>query len=405
MSADEIQITSMTTSPRQALNVGPSGGRYFRWAAQAAFLSALLQAASAHAGILTNHNTEVEIEGTFAAARPEFLLIFSASPLVDAQRRPMAGLPANEVAKLPSSRDQVAIKVHGKIAGAGRFEYGFGPGKDGAMSWNSGSAFAWRSWDNLSPDIWDNLAIVCLSAKDSSADVIRNVSVRRNGQLLYDSKATKSLTNKRPMNAAFPPFKVAPQNGQLPVLNLATFGTRFRNTYYELNGNPLLTTAYSDLGQTDKRKYATRGNAWCSEFASYIYRQNGIPTPDPNAGDVHWRNLRSAFEQNGAVYSAREVASWSTQKKLATIKPGSCVSILIGDSTHTIVFNGWVIEANGAITRYAGVSGNNKGMVWSHAPLKLPDAASLRGKSRQELTEFDQKVFFGVPRGGAASAK
>jgi len=217
--------------------------------------------------------------------------------------------------------------------------------------------------------------------------------------LLYDSKAVSSYPNKRPIPATFAPFKAAPnQAGQHPILNLATAGTRFRDAFYEINGNSILTTAYSDLGQTDKRKYARRGNAWCSEFATYIYRQNGLQTPDPNSSDVHWRSLRSFFEQNGAVYSAREVASWSPQKKLATIKPGSCVSILIGDATHTIIFNGWVTEANGSITRYAGLSGNNKGMVWSHSPLKLPTAADLKSKSPQELADFDQKVFFGVPK-------
>jgi hypothetical protein len=49
------------------------------------------------------------------------------------------------------------------------------------------------------------------------------------------------------------------------------------------------------------------------------------------------------------------------------------------------------------------VSGNNKGMVWSHGAMKLPDAAAI--KSKQELAEFDQKVFFGVPRSGASGAK
>lgn len=371
----------------------------------AVVLLTLPGANSALGGILTNHNTEVEIEGTFATAKPEFLLIFSASPLVDAQRRPVTGLAAGEVSKPASSRDQIAIKVHGKAAVAGRFEYDFGPGRDGAMSWNNGGAFAWRSWDTLSPDIMDHLAIVCLSAGENSGDVIRSVAVRRNSQLLYNSRATKSDHNKRPMNAAFAPFKAAPQNGQFPVLNLAAAGARFRDAYYEVNGNPILTTAVADLGQTDKRKYVQRGNAWCSEFASWTYRQNGISTPDPNAADVHWRNLRGFFEQNGAVYSAREVAAWSPQKKLATIKPGSCVSILIGDSTHTILFSAWIIEANGGITRYTGFSGNNKGMVWSHGAMKLPDAGTTKGKSKQELADFDQKVFFGVPRGGAVGTK
>jgi hypothetical protein len=37
-------------------------------------------------------------------------------------------------------------------------------------------------------------------------------------------------------------------------------------------------------------------------------------------------------------------------------------------------------------------------MVWLHAPLKLPSAEDLRGKSSRELLDYDQKVYIAVPK-------
>ena len=122
-------------------------------------------------------------------------------------------------------------------------------------------------------------------------------------------------------------------------------------------------------------------------------------SPDPDRGDVHWRNLRAFFEKSGRVYPASEVAKWTDAKKRETIRPGSFVSILIGDSTHSILFTGWVAPRDGPITQYVGISGNNKGMVWPHSPMKLPSAEQLGKLSAEQLAEFDQKVYFAVPDG------
>jgi hypothetical protein len=107
--------------------------------------------------------------------------------------------------------------------------------------------------------------------------------------------------------------------------------------------------------------------------------------------------MREFFERNGQVYSAREVAGWSDEKKIATIKPGSFVSILVGNSTHSIIFNTWVTGRGQPISTYTGVSGNNRGMVWPHSPLKLPTPEALAGKTPEQLRDFDQKVYFAVP--------
>lgn len=354
--------------------------------------------------LLPDYKTHVGIEGVFSEPQPAFLLIFSASPLLDAQRHPVANIAPSAALKFPARRDYVGVKVSGKAAVAGRFDYYFGPGEDVDQPWNNGSEFKWQSWDSLPPDIWDNVSIVCLPTATGKVEgMIQSVQIRRNGQLLFDSKAAKSYPNKKPLAVAFPPFSVAPVSGQLPVLNLGQLMKQFCDSYYEVGGNPVLSTAYSDLGQTDKTKYAKRGENWCSEFASWVFRQSGIRTPDPNAADVHFQNMHQFFERSGAVYPASEVATWSSQKKIDTIVPGSYVSILIGDSTHTIIFNGWIGDASGEITHYAGISGNNRGMVWSHAPLPLPKPEDLKGKTKKEQADFDQKVFFGVPKPSRAS--
>jgi hypothetical protein len=172
----------------------------------------------------------------------------------------------------------------------------------------------------------------------------------------------------------------------------------FRTQYYELGTNPILQLAYSDLGQTDKRKYARRGNNWCSEFSTFVYRENGIPTPDPNQSDVHFRNMAESFRQHGRVYPMREVLEWSDAEKIAKIKPGSFVSILLGDSTHSLIFTTWMKpEPDGRITKYAALSGNNKGMVWAHDPLSLPSADQFRSMPAEALAEFDERVYFAVP--------
>jgi hypothetical protein len=231
----------------------------------------------------------------------------------------------------------------------------------------------------------------------SAQAVVSDVAILRGDKVLYDSRAKASFPNKQRIDCSLTPLDLTPKQGRHPVLNLGKRMELFRRSYYELGDNPILNFAYADLGQTEKRKYANRGNAWCSEFASFVYRSNGLMTPDPNRGDIHWRNIREFFEKNGKVYPAREVAKWSDAKKRETIRPGSFVSLKIGESTHSVIFTTWVQERNGPITRYTGVSGNNKAMVWPHSPMKLPSAEFIGKMTAEELAEFDQKAYFAVP--------
>jgi hypothetical protein len=350
-------------------------------------------------GLLPDRENKVFIQGRFSQQEPSFILIFSAQPLLDAQRQLATGLSAAQIGNLIRGADQIHIRISSKRASRpGQFEYSFGTADDASMPWNDGREFDWKEWEKYSPDLWDNLCLLAAPAANTAnaQAVVTDVAIYRGGKVLFDSRAKSSFPNKHRIDCSMPDLNLAPRQGRHPVLNLARRMEQFRRLYYELGDNPILNLAYSDLAQTEKRKYARRGANWCSEFSSYIYRSNGIMSPDPDAGDIHWRNLRAFFEKNGRVYPAREVATWTDSKKRETIKPGSFVSILIGDSTHSIIFTGWVSE-RGPITQYVGISGNNKGMVWPHSPIKLPSPDQLAKLTPQELAEFDQKVYFAVP--------
>jgi hypothetical protein len=351
-------------------------------------------------GLLANRANKILIEGQFSNAQQEFLLIFSAKPLCDERGRLIDRLSETEVSSFRNNSDQMLVRVFGKQAAKpGLFEFSFGPGEDQDRQWNNGRELSWQRWANVSPDLWDNLCILtpAVPRGRSVFATITNVAVIKGDKLLFDSRKRESFPNKQRVNAGFPRFNALPKGGELPVLNLSAFMSKFRREFYELGDNPYLTTAYADLGQTDKSKYANRGSNWCSEFASWVYRQNGLMTPDPNRSDVHFRSMREFFERQGRVYTMREVAAWSDQEKLARIKPGTFVSILIGKSTHSLIFTAWVRNTKGPISAYTAISGNNQGMVWPHSPLKLPAVESLQRMSAAELTEFDAKVYFAVP--------
>jgi len=354
------------------------------------------------AGILPDTLNQIIIAGSFAEATPGFLVVFSSKPLRDESGKLRDAVSADSIAKLGRSNEYVALRLYGKPATKpGRFDYFFGTQNDGDRPWNDGADFRWQDWETVSPDVWDNVSIVALPSKGRSnrgpVGIITDVTIRRGGNLLYDSRAKQSYPNKRPMDASIKPFSMAPQRGRFPLLNLAERMERFRNDYYELAENPILKCAYGDLGQTDKNKYVNRGKNWCSEFASYVFRQNGCMTPDPNPGDVHCKNMREFFQQHGAVYSTREVSTWSNEDKIAKIKPGSFVSIRTGQSTHSLIFTTWLLNGRNPITQYTGVSGNNKAMIRAHAPLTLPSPGDTQGMSTDQVAEYDQQAYFGVP--------
>jgi hypothetical protein len=350
-------------------------------------------------GILPDRVNQIIIDGRFDQPQPQFFVVFSAEPLVNSAGKPMNAASSAELSALATTSDRVVLRLHGKpVSKSGRLDYFFGTLHDGDRPWNNGDEFRWQDWEQHSADVWDHVAIAAAPGTEGRVAAIESVTIRKGGKFLYDSRATKSYPNERPIKVALRPFALTPASGRYPVLNLSNEMAIFRTQYYELGNNPILQFAYADLGQTEKRKYANRGNNWCSEFSSYVYRANGVLTPDPNRGDVHFKSMAEFFRKEGHLYPMREVLTWSDREKIARIKPGSFVSILLGDSTHSLIFTTWVQPERGkTITQYTGVSGNNKGMVWPHEPLSLPTAQDLARKSGKELAEYDERVYFAVP--------
>ncbi|WP_319548556.1 hypothetical protein [Desulfogranum marinum] len=329
---------------------------------------------------------------------PTFYIIFSAKPLG-------ASISQSELSRYlhqQTNPEVLALKFSGKaINKNGRVEYFLGDRFDSQKPWNDGTHFHWQDWGKFAPDIWDNIAIAYEPAKqDSSEVVIANVAVRRGGQLLLDTRRKYSYPSKNRIATNLPNINLYPKKGIYPLLPLRDVMKQFREGYYELSGD-ILKTAYNDLGQTDKDKYAKRGKNWCSEFAAFVLRENNLDAPDPNKSDVHWRNLYEYFKKNGQIYSCREVDNWPDEKKKRLITPGTIVSMLTNNcnSTHTAIFTQWIPKNEGEISKYTAISGNNKGMVWFHRELSILNEECVQSNNRKILDNFDKKCFFGAHSG------
>ena len=358
-------------------------------------------------GILPKTLNQVMIYTNVSEEMPTFYLLFSEKPLAKyIKQADIATLLAQKKRK-----DILALKVYGKKAASpGRFSYYFGTKLDPDKSWNNGKQFHWEDWAKYSPDLWDNIAIAYqppASTYNKKTVLISHVVIRRGGKILLDTRKKSSYANKKKVSFRLPKKNLHPIGDKYPLLSLSKIMKQFRTLYYELTGD-ILQTAYSDLGQTDKNKYAKRGRGWCSEFASYVFRHNGINTPNPNKFDVQWKNLRSYFEKYGHVYTFNEVAAWPDHKKIKLIKPGSVACFLTnkGRTTHTAIFTTWIRRKKGKlINSYAAISGNNFGMVWAHSRLSLPSKKWATDKTEKEIINFNNKCFFGVPATQVAAVK
>lgn len=267
-------------------------------------------------GVIPDRINQIIIEGKFSEPSPSFYAIFAAEPLKDARGRLLTSVTVAEFTAIQKRKDEVVIKLYGKqLTRTGRVDFFFGTQYDADRPWNNGDDFHWQDWEKTSPDVWDNIALLAIPARGVRAPIITDVTIRRGGKILYNSRAKESYSNRMPIKVAIGPVNMMPRGVRVPVLNLAQKMAQFRTVFYELGDNSLLRTAYDDLGQTDKNKYAKRGTAWCSEFASHVYRQNGVMTPDPNAADVHWKSMRPFFEAKGHVYPIREVMGWPDKKQ------------------------------------------------------------------------------------------
>ncbi len=148
------------------------------------------------------------------------------------------------------------------------------------------------------------------------------MTLRRGGKLLYDSARRSPIRTSGPSASDFRRSRFGRRASGIRSSISRTRWRKFRTEYYELGESPILKLAYSDLGQTEKRKYANRGTTGAASFASHVYRESGFMTPDPNKGTSTSGTWRTHLQGERNVYPMREVARWSDGEKRAKIKPG-----------------------------------------------------------------------------------
>lgn len=106
-------------------------------------------------------------------------------------------------------------------------------------------------------------------------------------------------------------------------------------------GHTRVTDIYygaQDLGQTGAKKYVNADVWWCSEFASYMIRKNGLSTP---TGSIGTEDLKNWFQSHGRYHTRAEVEATSY-----TVRAGDYMSLW--DGGHSVLFRGWVSESPGA---------------------------------------------------------
>ncbi len=104
---------------------------------------------------------------------------------------------------------------------------------------------------------------------------------------------------------------------------------------WEALGRTRVTSLFyagQDLGQTGSRKYVNRDVKWCSEFASYMIRKNGLPTP---RGSITTGDMKRFFSKHHRLFTPADV-----EANKYTIRPGDYMSINNGG--HSVLFREWI---------------------------------------------------------------
>ncbi|WP_153020162.1 hypothetical protein [Paramesorhizobium deserti] len=219
---------------------------------------------------------------------------------------------------------------------------------------------------------WRGIAIIYRMPDNDTAERLA-VQVRRGGNWLLNTEETASQLNKHALQSSeFAPLHHTTADGY-QVLDLSTAIHIFKNLYYELDGNPVLTAAYADLGNVDFRKYSDAAQvAWCSEFAVYIQQAIGRPAPAVRDREINGRFLYRFYQKAGArAYGFEEMAQWTPEERRKRLPPGSIVSIAtVGVGGHTLILTAWK-EADGLLT-FSAISGNTKGTVLHNSEIRIP---------------------------------
>ncbi|MDQ7045012.1 MAG: hypothetical protein Q9M32_03750 [Sulfurimonas sp.] len=349
--------------------------------------------------LLPEKNNQIIIYLNQKIKKPTFYMIFSKEDIAykNITQKQL------EVLVKSKNKDLLLIKLHSKSSvKAYKYHYFFGnKQEDKNKPWNNGEEFSWKSWKQYDADIWDNVSVVYVPKNLKEKTVyIKNIVIRRGGFSLLDTRKKESLISKNKISFKVEKNKSVISDGVYNVYHFGKMMESFKQKFYEIR-SPVLKLAIDDLGQTDKKKYVSRGKNWCSEYAAYLYNENGIIAPNPNKKDLHFKNLKVFYEKNGKVYSFLDVIKWSDSKKVKLIKPGTLVSFCVNDckSAHTVIFNSWTKNKSGKITKFSALSGNNRGMVYFHKKLRLDMFDKKMKHDKKYKTEFLRKSYFAVPNG------
>ncbi|WEX08257.1 hypothetical protein [Chelativorans sp. AA-79] len=219
---------------------------------------------------------------------------------------------------------------------------------------------------------WRKIAIVYRMPNDLVEENFA-VQVRRGGNWLLNTEATVSALNERTIQPAeFAPARYSTADGY-KVLDLSRAIPIFKNLFYELDENPVLTAAYDELGNIDFRAYSDLAQvAWCSEFAAHIQEAAGRTAPAVRDREINGRFLFRYYRKIGAhAYGFEEIAGWTPEERRRRLPPGSIVSIAtVGVGGHTLILTAWK-EMDGLQT-FSAISGNTSRTVRHNSEIRIP---------------------------------
>lgn len=207
---------------------------------------------------------------------------------------------------------------------------GFAPNQ--VLNYNFNSSSCPSCWNTMDADDWDK---VILENGSGDGVQVERVEMVHSGMLVLESSPNAWLDR---------------YYGSKLDFSLETGLTRWQQIL-ETRVTALYYAA-QDLGQTGAKKYVNKDTMWCSEFAAWAIRQNGLDTP---TGSIGTTNLATYFIGKGRYYTKAQVEAGSYLPQ-----PGDYFSIT--DGKHSVLFLGWQSPI-GATPKnedqYLTIEGNN----------------------------------------------
>ena len=193
---------------------------------------------------------------------------------------------------------------------------GFAPGQILRYDFNTSSCPS--CWNSMVPDDWDKLV---LSTTSGDGIFVDHLTLVHSDMLVLDVETDAWLDR---------------YYGAKLDVSIDTATDRFDAVGSRVTA---LHYASQELGQTGYEKYYSGGDiAWCSEFAAWAIRQNGLSTP---TGSIGVADLDSYFSGLGRMYTKADVEAGAYMPKAGDY-------IAVNGRTHSVLFVEWT-SAVGAV--------------------------------------------------------